>query len=653
MATEPTPRIAPPIDSPYYDITAGATPRSSRRASSMEAAGVRTVDLTAAEKKKRESIDAEVSGLTAVEDKNRYHREALNSAMGEEYIQMFIDNIDPNGTGDGSMANFNVLDQWSSENPEIAQAASYAGKVASIALPAMRFAKTFKGSKALLQARTKEVLGDYKTKLKNFRQLISKKADIDYQKELRRIDDDLKSGKTDIAGAYNARKAALKQKDAAIKDAVDKQDKLYQAEANQNLDFLSDNLRSQLWGSIMKQGGIALAGVTLVEGFFNDISDVLTVNLPEGATDIPYQIRESGDGTTMREIVGALDDIRQFSEYGTGFERDVLGTNPLTKEKRLKITQALYARLDNLRNNKAKYTSAYWSGVSPEVAEAEAKKGQTKATPNTVWTNDAVVGEEEIRREVTVEKKKELVKKFLMERYKDDTGMGYVPHNFEAVFNELVPEAQMKFLDTPVGPMFYDGKTWKQVQLPERKVMTPKEERDAMRGVFGQRNPETGQYIPTELLSGTGIKLGGLFRGTDAAYDKYIEEFRGANEALAAIKRLREINNTFGSSLFPKLIGESKVLVSRLNAALRYDIVGGGTISNYEQQLIADVVPRPADVIRLKQADAARLDAIEASMRKLMRAKSEGYGLIYVDTGANRADMEATEAALRANMNLR
>lgn len=105
--------------------------------------------------------------------------------------------------------------------------------------------------------------------------------------------------------------------------------------------------------------------------------------------------------------------------------------------------------------------------------------------------------------------------------------------------------------------------------------------------------------------------------------------------------------------MFPKLIGEAKVLVSRLNAALRYDIVGGGTISNYEQQLIADVVPRPMDIIRLKKADAARLDAIESAMRKVMRAKSEGFGLTYVDVGANRADMADTEAAIRAKMNLR
>lgn len=619
----------------------------------MDATATRTIDLTAAEKKKRASLAEEVGKLDEVTNRKLFFREANNAAIGEEYLQMFIDNIDPNGTGDGSMANFNVLDQWSSENPEIAQTADYAGKVISIALPALRFGRAFKGSKALLQAQTKNVISDYKSKVASFKNLITKRADIDLRKEFDKIDDLVKKGQLDQAGAKTQKALAERVRDKFIQDQVDNQSKLLQAEANSSLDFLTGDMRTKLWSELMKQGGYAAAGIGIVEGLFNDISDVLTVNLPEGQADIPYQIREEGNGDTLREIVGALDDIRAHSDYGTGIGRDILGTNPLTREKRLKITQALYARLDNLRKNKAKYTGAYWSGVSPDVAEAEAKKDAAQGTPNTLWVNDAVVGEEEILREVSVEKKKEFVKKFLMERYKDDAGMGFVPHNFDAVFNELVPEAQMKFIDTPVGPMFYDGKAWKQVQLPERKVMTPKEERDAMRGVFGQRNPETGEYIPTELLSGTGIKLGGLFRGTDAAYDKFIEEFRGANEALAAIKRLREINNTYGSSMFPKLIGEAKVLVSRLNAALRYDIVGGGTISNYEQQLIADVVPRPMDIIRLKKADAARLDAIESAMRKVMRAKSEGFGLTYVDVGANRADMADTEAAIRAKMNLR
>jgi hypothetical protein len=332
----------------------------------------------------------------------------------------------------------------------------------------------------------------------------------------------------------------------------------------------------------------------------------------------------------------------------------LLDTNPLTREKRLKIVKALSIRLDNLKRHKEKFLVSHKTGLSPQEQEQrdlEAQQNQGQQSP--VWRNDAVILEEDLKREIGVERKKELVKQFLMERYKDENGAAFLPFNFDGVFEQLVPEAQMKLMDTPVGPMYYDGKAWQQVKMGERKVMTPKERRDAMRGQFGVYDENTDTYQPTELLSGTGIKLGGLFTGTDAAYDKFVEEFRGANEALAAIKRLKEINNTFGSSLFPTLVGEAKVLVSRLNAALRYDIVGGGTISNYEQQLIADVVPRPQDLIRLKAADRARLDAIEASMRKVMRAKSEGFGLRYIDSNADKENMRQTEMALRTQMNLR
>jgi hypothetical protein len=336
--------------------------------------------------------------------------------------------------------------------------------------------------------------------------------------------------------------------------------------------------------------------------------------------------------TILNETVDEIND-----ELGGWFWRGVGETmgfadSQLTGVQKVKVDDIIRKAITRLEKNNKENAGKFTAIGNKPLSREEILAGETEQKPVTrqplgkvATMGDIMVGFQEGQREASVEEKRQQMADFFRSKYKDKFGNSYVPAGFENVFRQLNPDANLQIKETPYGAMMWDGKEWKQIQSKD-KGQSIKEMRDASRGLVGSFDAQ-GNIRPTEIVPNSGVYLGGIFTGTDARYDKYIDEITDLIEARNAARELEKINNQFGSSLFPTLKGRADVLVSRLKAGLRTDIVGVGTVSNYEQALIEQVIAKPQDFWRLKSADRARLIEVLKAVEYGIKSKSAAYGL--------------------------
>jgi len=210
---------------------------------------------------------------------------------------------------------------------------------------------------------------------------------------------------------------------------------------------------------------------------------------------------------------------------------------------------------------------------------------------------------------------------------------------FDKFYKSLVPEAEIREYTTPSGiRMMYANGKWDQVKFDTAKPMTPAEIRKANVGVFGQQT-EDGRLIPTEFVPDSGVYVGGLFKGSDAAVDKFQEELPRLIDARRGVKRLAAINDRVGEFFSPEAQGEAEVEVMNLSAMLRTDIIGVGTVSNYEQELIKKVIRNPTDFFNLESKDRAILLALGQRVDRRIKNLSAAHGLTTIikdDKGSNK-----------------
>jgi hypothetical protein len=235
----------------------------------------------------------------------------------------------------------------------------------------------------------------------------------------------------------------------------------------------------------------------------------------------------------------------------------------------------------------------------------------------------------------SVESKRTDMKNFFTKKY------GYIPASFEDSFKAIYPEANFKTMETPYGAFMHDGKEWKQIQVQQPKVMSNKEIAEEKSVTFGQPNANGGLEF-SELVPKSGIYVRGIFAGTPTEAFKFRTEMLETSNAKVAINRLIEINDMVGESMpwNAKLWGEAKALLPQIKAGLRTDIIGVGTVSNYEQQLIEDVVADPTKFWSLESSDRAKLAEIMRRVNNRMTDKPAMYGLEVRKTGQSNAEIE-------------
>lgn len=273
-------------------------------------------------------------------------------------------------------------------------------------------------------------------------------------------------------------------------------------------------------------------------------------------------------------------------------------------------------------------------------AQQAAKPAEAKPEPEYALTNqyNMALGTTTASVATSLESKRNDMKTFFQKKY------GYVPASFEESFKAIYPEANFKTMETPYGAFMYDGKDWKQIQMQQPKVASRKELAEEKAVSFGKLQPDSTIDVNEfgELVPNSGVYVRGIFGGTPTEAFKFRTQMLEASNAKKAVGRLVEINDMVGESLpwNSKVWGEAKALLPQIKAGLRTDIIGVGTVSNYEQQLIEEVVANPTLFWSLESSDRAKLAVIMDKISNRLAQEPANYGLEVKIAGKPNAEIE-------------
>lgn len=322
-----------------------------------------------------------------------------------------------------------------------------------------------------------------------------------------------------------------------------------------------------------------------------------------------------------------IHDKFSYSRYAGGRVGKAIFGDNWSQDDRLEAMELIKAQIKKLEDNLPTLVNKReeLGKRTPTYAEMVAAKKGTPETPASILPETAplmgeintTVGTKEVSTDYTAEEKKDRLKAFLMERYKDSEGRSYIPSGFDSIYNSLHPEANLRIIDTAIGPMYWDGNSYKQATNTSKQPTT-QDIREARRGVFGTQT-EKG-WIPQEVGEGTGVYLAGLFNRSDADLAKFDEMVTANASGLQALRGIKEILKTplhsipYGKKR-AEAYGKVQVYIAALKSAIRTDIVGVGTVSNFEQTMIKLAVPDPTELWRLDDADWGRVAELENRLK--------------------------------------
>jgi hypothetical protein len=317
------------------------------------------------------------------------------------------------------------------------------------------------------------------------------------------------------------------------------------------------------------------------------------------------------------------DKVSRAIEYGTDAEK-IEALKQLKSEYELTVSSGVRNPSNQMR-----------AEISQKQQEQEAKEEQPYVLTN---QRNMALGTTTTQVAASVESKRNDMKKFFQDKY------GYVPASFEESFKAIYPEANFKTMETPYGVFMHDGKDWKQVQVQQIKPASRKELAEEKAVSFGKLQPDSSIDINEfgELVPNSGVYVRGIFSGSPTDAVKFRQQMLEGSNAKRAVGRLIEINDMVGESMpwNAKVWGEAKALLPQIKAGLRTDIIGVGTVSNYEQELINEVVANPTLFWSLEASDRAKLAVIMDKISNRLIQEPANYGLEVKVAGKTNAEME-------------
>jgi hypothetical protein len=281
----------------------------------------------------------------------------------------------------------------------------------------------------------------------------------------------------------------------------------------------------------------------------------------------------------------------------------------------------------------------------PSPAVQQEQKPQEPESLKIGNQSDFIIGSKADVRKTTFDEKKAAMQSYFLSKYKDASGKSYLPAGFDEAFKAINPEANFQTMETPYGAFMWNGKEWNQIKTATPK--TTKELREEQRGVFGVAT-ENG-IKPMEIGEGTGVALQGLYNGSDESLTKYKENISSLASARNAIEELKQIIGKFGHSVRPELIGRAKIAMATLRSATRIEVIGVGTVSEFEQKMLNDANPDPTGVFKFDSVDLAKLDSLSQKIDRKIKMESNMSGVTAVlrPPMMSRETREAYEAELR------
>lgn len=345
----------------------------------------------------------------------------------------------------------------------------------------------------------------------------------------------------------------------------------------------------------------------------------------------------SRDITKKQETLIEAEIQREFQDRGS--KLNVAKFTGDTEGQR----QALSMYKTELENRLATgKINAQPSDLSKVQATSATATGTQEAKPESSYTltnqRNMSLGTTTTQVASSIESKRNDMRDFFTKKY------GYIPASFEESFKAIYPEANFKTMETPYGAFMHDGKEWKQIQMKEPKVMSRKEMAEEKAVSFGKLQSDGSIDINeyAELTPNSGIYVRGIFGGSPSDASKFRTQMLEGANAKRAVGRLIEINEMAGESMpwNAKLWGEAKALLPQIKAGLRIDIIGVGTVSNYEQQLIEEVVADPTKFWSLESSDRAKLQVIMDKFITNLIQEPANHGLEVKVAGRTNAQRE-------------
>jgi hypothetical protein len=442
-------------------------------------------------------------------------------------------------------------------------------------------------------------------------------GELEALQERRRVLELTKNDDTRIEGSVIPTAAGWASR--AISDAMQNQP-AFQALARSRKMVTGEQISPEVARELVEEfSSLKHLGIPLVGGSIKALFDTV-VNLG-GAENLTKRDKEN--------IARAINDYKSKVNSGSEFRNTGIDKSP---EREI---VDIDARIERLQRNLPPQQQV---ATQQSAQGQQAGKGQPVA-PQQDYTltnqQSLSLGTTTTQIATSLESKRTSMKNFFVQKY------GYIPASFEESFKSIYPEASFKTMETPYGAFMYDGKEWKQIQVQQPKVMSNKEIGEEKAVTFG--TPTAGGNLDfAELVPRSGIYVRGIYAGSPTDAGKFRTEMLETANARLAVNRLIEINDMVGESMpwNAKLWGEAKALLPQIKAGLRTDIIGVGTVSNYEQQLIEDVVADPTKFWSLESSDRAKLAEIMRRVNNRLTDKPAMFGLEVRVAGQSNAEVE-------------
>lgn len=323
---------------------------------------------------------------------------------------------------------------------------------------------------------------------------------------------------------------------------------------------------------------------------------------------------------------------------GEGMINEAIGTwKPLTGKEQIDIVRYLDDKIAQGQAKHDNYDSAYkdtWTYLSDnqkllskfgEISSDSPSADQvdTAYRPSApLGTQSSIIGSRSFTVEKTTDEKRLLLKNFMQKR------LGYVPQGFDSMFNTQFPEATLKMQETPYGVMYHDGKgEWRPLPTQKGSSTGFSDMAKEKSVVFGQPLGD-GTFKPTEFIKGSGIKIGGVGAfGSAEAASKFRETYPKLIVAKKIAMELKALNEQTFRSFDPENWGKAAAKVSQLIAQMRVALIGVGSVSDFEQQLMRDLVQDPTAFFSLQSSTRSKYQGMIDNIDEQITTMPQSFGL--------------------------